>query len=217
MGILKIRNRTENWKTAHDFAPLFRDAEGRRRLAERLLGKPVKSEVSLELFWFGARDYVHAQGGRTPIIEADFAKRYGSLFEELHGQVKEFATPASWQLLDHNYTSRDEVKLTNNLVRTEIDIVLQSQRHLFIGEAKRDEKFGENKDLVLVHQLVRQYVMARILLDIVGSKKQIVPFVVGNDREKLAEDAQVRFMSEHYGMREENVLGWDEVRGLAGA
>lgn len=217
MSILKIENRTENWKTACVFAPLFRDAEGRNRLAERLLGKPAKSEVSLELFWFGARDYVHAQGGRTPIIEADFAKRYGSLFEELHDWVKGFVSLASWQLLDHNYTSRDEVKLTNNLIHTEIDIVLQSQRHLFIGEAKRKESFGENRELVLVHQLVRQYVMARILLDIVGSKKQIVPFVVGNDREKLANDPQVEFMAEHLGMRRDNVLRWDDVRSIAGA
>ena len=217
MSILKIENRTENWKTACVFAPLFRAADGRNRLAERLLGKPVKSEVSLELFWFGMRDYVHAQGGRTPSIEADFAQRYVSLFKKLHGWVNEFSPLASWQLLDHNYTSRDEVKLTNNLIHTEIDIVLQSQRHLFIGEAKRKESFGENRELVLVHQLVRQYVMARILLDIVGSKKKIVPFVVGNDREKLANDPQVEFMAEHYGMREDNVLGWDDVRGLAGA
>ena len=216
MGILKIENRTENWKTAYVFAPLFRDADGRNRLAERLLGKPVKSEVSLELFWFGARDYVHAQGGKTPIIEADFAKKYGSLFKKLHECVKEFSSADSWHLRDHNYTSQDEVKLTNNLVRTEIDIVLQSQRHLFIGEAKRGEKFGADKDLVLVHQLVRQYVMAAILLDLKGSKKQIVPFVVGNDREKLANDAQVEFMIAQDWMRRDNVLCWGAVRGIAG-
>lgn len=217
MRILKIENRTENWKTAYVFAPLFRDADGRSRLAERLLGKPVESGVSLELFWFGMRDYVYAQGGRTPIIEADFAKRYVSLFKKLHEQVKGFSSPASWQLLDHNYSASDKVKLTNNLIHTEIDIVLESRHHLFIGEAKREEDFGENKDLVLVHQLVRQYVTAAILLDLKGSRKRIVPFVVGEDKERLRRIGQVEFMIARKWMREDNVLGWDDVRGLAGA
>ena len=58
--------------------------------------------------------------------------------------------------------------------------------------------------------------MAAILLDLKGSKKQIVPFVVGNDREKLANDAQVEFMSECFGMRPGNVLDWGDVGGIVG-
>ena len=214
MGILKIRNRTENWKTAHDFAPLFRDAEGRRRLAERLLGKPVKSEVSLELFWFGMRDYGNQLGWKTKDYVEPCADAYKSLFGELREQVRN--SDLTGRLERDIYSADHKTRLANNLIHTEIDIVLQSHHHLFIGEAKRDEKFGDRAS-VLKHQLVRQHVMARILLELVGSKKKIVPFVVGNDREKLAEDAQVRFMSEHFGMRKENVLRWDDVRGLAGA
>ena len=56
MAILGIENRTENWKTAQVFAPLFEGADvrkrlARKRLAGKLLGKPVKRDVSLELFW----------------------------------------------------------------------------------------------------------------------------------------------------------------------
>ena len=214
MGILKIENRTENWKTACVFAPLFRDAEGRNRLAERLLGKPVKSEVSLELFWFGMRDYGNQLGWKRKDYVDPCAEAYKSLFGELREQVRNSDLPG--RLTNQNYSADHRTKLANNLIHTEIDIVLQSRHHLFIGEAKRDEKFSSNAS-VLKHQLVRQYVMARILLDIMGSKRQIVPFVVGNDREKLANDPQVKFMAEHFEMREDNVLCWDNVRGVAGA
>lgn len=222
MAILGIENRTENWKTAQVFAPLFEGADARKRLARKRLAErlgvsiPDGEDVSLELFWYGIRDYVYEQGGRTPIIETNFASIYGCLFKELHQQVKGYSSTDSWQLRDHNYTPRNKVKLTNNLIRTEIDIVLESQHHLFIGEAKRKENFGENKDLVLVHQLVRQYVMALILLELVGKKKKIVPFVVGNSAEKLCKHAQVLFMIERLKMRRDNVLEWGDMRGLAG-
>lgn len=212
MGILKIDNRTENWRTACVFAPLFRDADGRNRLAEQLLGKPVKSEVGLELFWFGMRDYVHEcpEAGDPD----DLAERYGRLFPDLRKQTEDFGQFN--ELAERHYAVADKAKLASNLLHTEIDIVLVSQHHLFIGEAKDESNFGADRRNVLVHQLVRQYVMAAILLDLKGSKKQIVPFVVGNDREKLANDAQVEFMIAQDWMRRDNVLCWGAVRGIAG-
>ena len=65
-GILEIENRTENWKTARYFSPFFEDEAAGIRLAKRL-GAPQsteQSEVQLELFWKGMRDYVH-QGERN--------------------------------------------------------------------------------------------------------------------------------------------------------
>ena len=220
MAILGIENRTENWKTAQVFAPFFEDADARKRLARKrlaakLLGKPVKSDVSLELFWYGFRDYVHEQGGRNQISETDIAGRYDRLFPKLHEKVQGFADAENWQLVDRNYSTMDKTRLLNNLIHTEIDIVLESRHHLFIGEAKSEVKFGENAS-VLKHQLVRQYVTAKIVLDVTGRKKRIVPFVVGNSAEKLCEHAQVQFMIERLGMRCENVLEWGDVRGLAG-
>ena len=88
--------------------------------------------------------------------------------------------------------------LGNNLVNTEIDIVLQSPNHLFIGEAKHEMTFGANGRLVLVHQLIRQYVMAKILMDRLESdglaKKNVIPFVVGDDVGSLKKGRQVEFM-----------------------
>ena len=215
MAILGIENRTENWKTAQVFAPLFpqqRHAEdARKRLAGKLLGKCVRSEVSLDLFWYGIRDY----GDRCDWKKNDYirpcAEAYERLFPELRGCVEKQFT----NLDAIHYRVSDKVKLANNLRNTEIDIVLESQHHLFIGEAKREAKFGDRAS-VLKHQLVRQYVMARILLDFVGKKKKIVPFVVGDDKKGLHRKKQVQFMIQCLGMRHDNVLDWDDIRQLTG-
>ena len=66
MAILGITNRTENWKTARYFAPLFEHRSV--RLARRLLTEEEEratlqpGDVRLELFWYGMRDYLHQQG-----------------------------------------------------------------------------------------------------------------------------------------------------------
>lgn len=74
MPILGIENRTENWRTAHSFAPLFGDAALRRRFASLLFGEPVEAPASLELFWHGLHDYGIRHGWKRP----DFAEAYGS-------------------------------------------------------------------------------------------------------------------------------------------
>ena len=52
--------------------------------------------------------------------------------------------------------------------------------------------------MVLVHQLIRQYVMAKILMDRLESdglaKKNVIPFVVGDDVGSLKKRRQVEFM-----------------------
>ena len=70
MAILGITNRTENWKTARYFAPLFEHRSV--RLARRLLTEEEEratlqpGDVRLELFWYGMRDYFHRAGkGRS--------------------------------------------------------------------------------------------------------------------------------------------------------
>ena len=102
-------------------------------------------------------------------------------------------------------------KLLNNLYNTEIDIVIETAKTLFIREAKHEADFGSDSRLVLVHQLIRQYVMAHALLETLGCKKQVVPFIVGPDAAKLKERGQVRFMLEQGWLKESNVLNWKEV------
>lgn len=214
MPILGIENRTENWRTAQVFAPLFEHAALRRRFAERL-GASIGGgdDVSLELFWHGLHDYGIRRGWKTPDYAEPCAEAYERLFPELRGQVE--ASGLFPKLAARHYGASDKVKLADNLRNTESDIVLEAPNHLFIGEAKREEKFGDDAS-VLKHQLVRQYAMARIVLDLAGSEKAIVPFVVGNDRDKLEKDKQVRFMIERLGMRRENVLAWADVQQLTG-
>lgn len=84
--------------------------------------------------------------------------------------------------------------------------------------------FDANSDLVLVHQLIRQYVMASILVACLKSDsrehdKEIIPFVVG-DKDKipnLKNTTQVTFMAEQQWLNKDNVLSWDEIDQLAGA
>ena len=56
-------------------------------------------------------------------------------------------------------------KLRDNLINTEVDVVLESPDSLFIGEVKDVSDFGADSRYVLVHQLIRQYVTATILIE----------------------------------------------------
>ena len=219
MGILQIKNRSENWKTARFFSPLLEDPNLPLRLANRLAGETFgigKDEVRLELYWKGVRDYLHQSGGRNDSDDRCFAKHYKRLFPNLRTKVQEHEK--FHDLKDRNYNLHNEDSaclLGNNLNNTEIDIVLETPSHLFIGEAKGEMSFGTDGNLFLVHQLIRQYVMASILVAHLGCEKRVVPFVVGNDVEAMRKTCQVKFMISQCYMREENVLTWDDIRKLS--
>ena len=228
MGILGIENRTENWKTARVFSPFFEDRSV--ALAERLLkglGEPSgveASEVRLELFWYGMRDYLHIRRDDNSTPEK-FAERYSLLFPNLRKKIEDFC--GFEPLADHNYCVselnqykfQEKLKkirenLYNNLRHTEIDIVLETPKRLFVGEAKHESyHFGTNGNHILVHQLIRQHVMAKILIEISRSKKEVTHFLVG-DRDKLNESGQVKFMKQQEWLEEGNILSWDDVKEL---
>lgn len=223
MGILGIDNRTENWKTAYTFAPFLEDNVRRRRLAKRLSGaEPPRGEVHIEFFWKGVRDWLHLKGKDEVSYASDFARCYGRLFSNLREDVEK--SRLFRKLKDHNYcisSQKEKEDLSRNLKNTEIDIVLESATHFFIGEAKHEMTFSPDGKLNLVHQLVRQYVTAKILIDRVNAdgygKKEVVPFVVGDDAKELLKNHQVQFMRCQGWLRKKNVLSWDEIDRLAGA
>ena len=162
------------------------------------------------------RDYLHKNGGKNPSDDEDFAERYVRLFPDLRSRIEDFG--GFRNLNDSNYDVFTEVKkanLRNNLVNTEIDIVLESPNSLFIGEAKHEMSFGADGTLVLVHQLIRQYVVARILVDRLECDKEVVPFVVGDDAKQLRKSHQVGFMTRQGWMTERNILEWRDVEDLA--
>ncbi len=232
-GILGIKNRTENWKTARYFVPFFADEAARLRLA-RKLGAPEETkrgEVHIELFWKGIRDHLHCQAKQEkraykdyfPELANHYTKNFGGLLEKING-----FPPGSLKFKEpkpRNYNvSHEDFKngLGNNLVNTEIDIVLETPHHLFIGEAKEEARLDGAGDLVLVHQLIRQYVMAKILMEVRCSRglcrnKEIVPFLVGDKKrlDNLKNALQVKFMMEKYGLMERNVLSRECVAAIA--
>ena len=210
--ILGIRNRTENWKTANAFSPLF--GGNSRGLAQCLTEHPIPSTetIRLELFWSGIRDYLYGAEGPRNIQTDRMIAFYNSLFSDLRSDVDAFGklqTPA-----DKNYRiseERWEKELISNLRGTEIDVVLESSDHLFIGEMKHESRLGGNGDLILVHQLIRQYVMARILVELTRSGKDVIPFVVADDPDQMKKTAQVKFMVKKGWMKERNVLKWQDI------
>ncbi len=148
-----------------------------------------------------------------------FAQRYNSLFPGLRDDVKDFQDQGSQfkNLKDWNYDASNAdrmVKLFRNLFGTEIDIVLETPKHLFIGEAKHEMPFGAKGEYVLVHQLIRQYVMAKILVDRLECDKKVVPFVVGDNIDGIRNFEQVKFMLRQGWLSEESILSWDEIEEL---
>ena len=219
MSILGIENRTENWKTARYFAPFFRDDAARLRLAKRL-GAPehaVVEGVRIELYWKGMRDYLHRivePVRNNPKLVESLAESYVRLFPDLRRRIEEFdparnelRLPQTW-----NYISKDaENTLASNLINTEIDVVIDTTTHLFVGEAKVESGLDGNGQYVLVHQLIRQYVMAWQLVVLTGCNKKVVPFLIGADEEQV----QVQFMLTQGWLLRRNILSWEDVASIA--
>ncbi len=236
MGILGINNRTENWKTVRTLCPpLTRDAKV--KLVQRLLAPypnalqvAPTTEVNFELFWKGARDKAN---DCKKTLSADRCKdAYQGLFGDLRGKIATFICedkPTSGgkfsALKDWNYKVGDDIlvdgnatpsseELKSNLLYTEIDIVLETPNHLFIGEAKDESDFDAKSKYILVHQLIRQYVMAKLLVKVMQKPRHVVPFIVVSNVEKIRNLAQVRFMIREGWLKERNVLSWDCIKSV---
>ena len=222
--ILGIENRAENWKTALCLSPFFGDRSVclARRLGESQATQ--SKDVKLELFWNGVRDWCVGKD-RDEYGEL-LIKSYRRLFPNLRKQIQRHR--GFFNLRDGNYEATSDVqkeKLVTNLFHTEIDIVLESPGHLYVGEAKCESDFNTKGDRVLVHQLIRQYVMAKVLLDVLECDREVVPFVVVEDcrkhsrhmptaRKLTAQPHQVRFMVNQGWMDLENCLTWDDFAAM---
>ena len=228
MGILGIENRTENWKTARVFSPFFEDSAACYRLAEKIDAPPSNpsSETRFELYWKGMRDYINSPlDGASAPTRQDLAECYNCLFPGLRDEIEKSGRFPKLQ--DHNYRASSEDtkkrlcrqrRLYNNLFYTEIDIVLETPNRLFVGEAKLESKLAGKGHYILVHQLIRQHVMEKILIDICDSKqeikKEVAHFLVGDKDElnELNNSAQVKFMKEQGWLKK--VLSWDDITKL---
>ena len=228
MGILGIENRTENWKTAVSFSPFFRNQDLRLCLVNRL-GEPDgtdPADIRLELFWKGMRDHLHQnkKKNRDKLLSEGnvtrLADHYRTHFRKLRDEIESFGEFHGLQELNYSLSNGQwTTKLANNLLNTEIDIVLETPHYLYIGEAKDESSFGANGTLVLVHQLIREYVMAEIVVALKGEEKKVVPFVVGNKCriDSIKNHSQVKFMADpkRGWLNESNILSWDYIKQLA--
>ena len=223
MKILGIENRDENWRTARYFAPFFEDENARARLAKQLLANHLEtqpsafsvepSDIRINLFWYGMRDYFATGGVR---VNRDLAERYERLFPNLSHKVDSFQYLQTSHTFNYNPSQgNQEDNLGNNLANTEVDVVLETPNHIFVGEAKHETGFDSyDTGDVIVHQLLRQRVMVKILLDIWESKKRVVQFVVADDKERAKNFGQVRFLIDQKWMSDQNVLTWDCIKEL---
>ena len=143
---------------------------------------------------------------------------FDDLFPKLRGEVEAFPNLSISKEWNYRPDAADNPeKFFNNLWHTEIDIVLETPNHIFIGEAKHESRLNASSDYVLVHQLLRQYVMATILTNYVGESKIIVPFVVGNAPQNLkSRHAQVKFMLAQGWLETKNILSWDDIAAIKG-
>ena len=216
--VLGIANRTENWKTAYRFAPYFRDSDARMRLVQRL-DRTDDAEgcvIHLELFWKGTRDHLHCKSEDEIEDSKGCLLKYSKeMLPDIRERVLDFKKFRALKCDNYKLpTPESERKLLHNLYNTEIDIVIETPHSLFIGEAKHEASFGADSGLVLVHQLIRQYVMAKSLLKAIGCKRRVVPFVVGDNVDRLKQRQQVRFMIDQCWMNERNVLDWKDVAAV---
>ena len=225
--ILCIRNRTENWKTAKAFCRLNKHQQ--LKFVNTLVTDPPipATSVKMELFWKGVRDYRHAEINRVKESEKERAKNVDSClkqsfwdeyireFGDLHGCILD--SSAELVLKEPNYSTSEKQKdrLYSNLRGTEIDIVFETTEHLFIGEAKYKSGFGRDGRLMLVHQLIRQYVAASLLMAIRNSRGQttrnVVPFLVVDCKDSTLNSEQVKFMLGKGLLEEENIKSWTDA------
>ena len=142
-------------------------------------------------------------------------------FHNLRGRIEEFndENPSRIRMKAKNYDVSDsdrECILVQNFLNTEIDIVLETPNNLFVGEAKGEAALGATGKYVLVHQLIREYVTASILLDLVGKDKKVVPFLVVDEKRhsSVMRHGQVKFMIGQGWLEKENVLTWGKIESL---
>ena len=221
--ILGIENRTENSKTVQHFHGLTR--KGKVSLVRGLLGNQEIGDdldIKINLFWYGFRDYIAQCNEEEKPTKEQVGKIYGDIFGDLQNHVSGFQAqehPRSFAgLQPHNYSSAEDFfqELFENLGHTEIDIVIQCGKQLLLGEAKSESSLNTDSRYVLVHQLIRQHVMATVLAQVAGADLEIFHFLVGDaDRvQSLRNTVQVKFMIHKGWLKPENVLSWEQVAKL---
>ena len=247
MNALGFRNRSENAMTSEHFQ-CFDDNDtwdlvtGKLKQLGGLEGHP-ESSTKGQIFAHPWRDYLNHEAS-----EAKKENKYSSLkkarleikqkadsriveiyeqeFSDLQGKVFEFKG------FDHKYLKRDKNynlkensgQLLTNVHNTELDVLIADDYNVYVGEAKGEMRPNASAtERMLVHQLVRGYVVVKTLIEYRrlkrpdGTPMLVVPFIVakGGEINSLMRNNQVRFMIDKlHWLKEEHVLDWDKIKEL---
>ncbi|WP_420065100.1 hypothetical protein [Pectobacterium colocasium] len=216
--ILGIKNRTENWTTVNN---LF-DLKNKKLISYLMRNNDDESEpfddgvqARLELFWYGYRDYLFDNSINLNTINTNaIYERFLRLFPDLQGNVLKFQNGNRRCLrveeaVNYSFQREDApLRLFQNIRHTEIDIVIETRNKLYIGEVKDSQTFGADGRLFLPHQLLRQYIMARILIDELGRNLDVVPFIISNS-ENTRKNGQIQLMVNLGYLDMKNVFTWE--------
>ena len=197
-------------------------------MSARRLGEPIttdKTQVKLELFWNGIRDHLEQvkKRSREAILKENVAKLVGCYegtpcLSDLSKRIEEYCKSqgvevSPWHYQNYRVSGRGPNELASNIFHTEIDIVLETPERIYIGEAKYEEDLGENPKWALAHQLVREYVAARVLVSLTECKREVVPFTVWR-HPRAHGRRQTAFMIWRGWMSQNNVLTWMTSRSF---
>lgn len=221
--MLQIQNRSENWRLAKAFI----NGGGvllARSISDRVLSnsqhRSNTKDIEYELFWTGYRDYCDNVEDklRNPELGNRALHFYTEHFNNLYENIEEYNQNNSPSLEiereKNNYTVNRETlgDFLKNLYYTEIDIVIRIENFLLIGEVKHTQTFGSKSEHVLVHQLVRQYVMASILTKELSERDNtaytVVPFIIANNIER---NGQVRLLESLGWLHRDNIIPWESI------
>ena len=68
---------------------------------------------------------------------------------------------------------------------------------------------------MLTHQLIRQYVTARILLKLLGRNLTVVLFVVADCAADIRRSRQTQFMLSQGWLQDDHILEWRDIANVA--
>lgn len=225
--IIGIKNRTENWETAKTLGPLI-TYQKQNHLANLIIGANHSSfnsnEVVMQFFWKGFRDHWNEkslQCSKDDMIN-ETAVVYNRLFPDLRNRIKAYnkdkrvSRNKRLRLTETNYVClnsdiQSKKRLFANVANTEIDVVLEAPGFLLIGEVKAEQTFGAASKHILAHQLIRQYVMASIVLEMREECKafKLIPFIIGDNTKKTTQVACMRYLGY---LPEANIITWEELK-----
>jgi len=246
MHTLGYRNRSENAMTSESFQ-CFDDNNSWDLVTGKLkhlggLKDLPESSTKGQIFAHPWRDYLHHEA-----LEAKKNNKFSSL-KKAHLQIKQNADSRIVEIYEQEFSDlQDKVfefkgfdlkylkrsksynlkensrQLCTNVYNTELDVLIADDYNVYVGEAKGEMRSNASAtERMLVHQLVRGYVVVKTWIEYRGLKRpdgnamSVVPFIVAKDEDfaSLMGNNQVQFMIKRRWLKAEHVLDWGKIKEL---